>query len=373
MTEPGNPISQQGSHSETVRRLQSEKFSRYFLLTLLIGVVILFLTMIRMFLVPIVLSAVITSLFYPLYQWLLRSVRNRRSLAAFLCCLVLLIGLMIPMFFIAQVITTETSQFYNSAESELRKLLAGGQTGLLMRLQQYSWFQRLPLGQIDWQQLGSDLRGKIGGAAALIISKTSGGAFYFLAYIFVTLFISFYFFRDGERLLVSIRKLIPLNEEYVDSLIRRFVAVSRATIKGTAVIGFIQSLIGAITLWIFGVHSPLLWFIVMLILSFIPAVGAWLVMHPAAIIQVLLGHYWQGLGIFLVTILIISSIDNVIRPRLVGQFSGLHDLIIFFAALGGLQMFGPLGVLVGPIVAAFFVTLLEIYSEEFRHHLEIRR
>ncbi len=124
-------------------------------------------------------------------------------------------------------------------------------------------------------------------------------------------------------------------------------------------------------MWIFGVPSPLLWFMVMLILSFIPIVGAWLVMHPAAIIQILLGHYWQGVGIFLITILIISSVDNVIRPRLVGQFSGLHDLIIFFSALGGIRMFGPLGVLVGPVIAAFFVTLLEIYSEEFRSHLEM--
>jgi len=110
---------------------------------------------------------------------------------------------------------------------------------------------------------------------------------------------------------------------------------------------------------------------VMLILSFIPIVGAWLVMHPAAIIQFLLGHHWQGIGIFLVTVLIISNIDNVLRPRLVGQFSGLHDLIIFFSALGGIKMFGPLGVLIGPVVASFFVTLLEIYAEEFKSHLEM--
>jgi len=369
MTEHETPVPKEGLHSETVRRLQSEKFSRYFLLALLIGVVILFLTMIRMFLIPVVLSAVITTLFYPLYQTILRGVRNRRSLAAFLCCFVLLIALLIPLFFIAQVVTAEATQFYHSAESKIRELLAGGQAGVLLRLQQYSWFQRLSLGQIDWQQTSRDLLSGMGGSVAFIISRTSGGALYFLAYIFITLFICFYFFRDGEKLLTRIRNLVPLNEEYIDALIRRFVSVSRATIKGTAVIGLIQSSIGAVTLWIFGVHSPWLWFFVMLILSFIPAVGAWLVMHPAAIIQALLGHYWQALGIFLVTILIISSIDNVIRPRLVGQFSGLHDLIIFFAAIGGLSMFGPLGVLVGPIVAAFFVTLLEIYSEEFRHHL----
>ena len=372
MTEPGKESPPSAHHSERIRRLQSEKFSRYFLLTLLIGVVILFLVMIRMFLIPIVLSTVITTLFSPLYKIILRRVRNRRSLAAFISCAILLVALLIPLFFIGQVVAVEATQFYNSLNSKLQEWLSGGQTGVILRLQQYPWFQRLSLGQIDWQQTTRDLFGKIGTFAAFLISKTSGGAIYFLAYVFITLFICFYFFRDGEKLLTRVRYLIPLDEEYIDALIHRFVAVSRATIKGIAVIGFIQSAIGAITLWIFGVHAPLLWFFVMLILSFIPAVGAWLVMHPAAIIQVLLGHYWRGLGIFLVTILIISSIDNVIRPRLVGQFSGLHDLIIFFAALGGLSMFGPLGVLVGPIVAAFFVTLLEIYSDEFRHHLEHR-
>jgi predicted PurR-regulated permease PerM len=372
MTEPEKPSSSGHHYSETVRRLQSEKFSRYFLLTMLIGVVVLFLTMIRMFLIPIVLSTVITTLFFPFYNSILRGVRNRRSLASFLCCLILFIALLIPLFFIAQVVSGEAAQFYRSVDEKLQVWLADGSTGVLSRLQQYSWFQHLSLDRIDWQQTIRELLGKVGSFAALLISKTSGGALYFLAYVFITLFICFYFFRDGEHLLRRLRNLIPLDEEYIDALINRFVAVSRATIKGVAVIGFIQSAIGGITLWIFGVHAPLLWFFVMLILSFIPAVGAWLVMHPAAIIEVLMGHYWRGLGIFLVTVLIISSIDNVIRPRLVGQFSGLHDLIIFFAALGGLSMFGPLGVLVGPIVAAFFVTLLEIYSEVFRHHLERR-
>jgi predicted PurR-regulated permease PerM len=368
MIEPG--ADQPDDRSEVVRKLQSEKFSRYFLLTLLIGVVVLFLTMIRMFLIPVVLSAVITTLFYPFYLSILQGVRNRPSLASFLTCFVLFIVLLIPLFFLAQVVTGEAVQFYKAAEIKVQEWLKGGRVGLILRLEQYSWFRWLNLGQVDFQQATRDLLGKTGGIVALIVSKTSGGAIYFIANVFITLFICFYFFRDGEKLIGRIRYLVPLNEQYIDALIHRFVAVSRATIKGTVVIGLIQSSLGAITLWIFGVHSPLLWFMVMLILSFIPVVGAWLVMHPAAIIQILLGHYWQGIGIFLVTVLLISSIDNVIRPRLVGQFSGLHDLIIFFAALGGLRMFGPLGVLVGPIVAAFFVTLLEIYSEEFRHHLE---
>jgi predicted PurR-regulated permease PerM len=360
-----------GHRTKVLRKLQSEKFSRYFLLTFVIVVLVLFFSMIRMFLIPIVLATVVTTLLYPLYLSLLAGVRNRRNLAAFLCCFLLLIVLLIPLFLVGRIVTVEAVNFYQSAEIKVREWVAEGGGGLLLRLQQYPWFHRLGLNELNWQQTFADFFATAGTLIATIISKTSGGALYFLANVFITLFISFYFFRDGEKLITKIRKMVPLSERYVDALIFRFVAVSRATIKGTAVIGLIQSTLGALTLWIFGVGSPLLWFVVMLIISFIPIVGAWLVMHPAAIVQILLGNYWQGIGIFLVTVIVISSVDNVIRPRLVGQFSGLHDLIIFFSALGGIKMFGPLGVLVGPVVAAFFVTLLEIYSEEFRSHLEM--
>ncbi len=370
MTEPENSLLQ-GPRDEKIRKLQSERFSRYFLLVLVIAIIVLFFNMIKIFLIPIVLAAVITTLFYPFYLSLLRGTRNRRNIASFLCCFVLLIVFLIPLFFLAQIVSGEASQFYQTAEQKVREWLSPGQDGLLMRLQKYPWFQRLRLDQWNWQQALGDLFANAGTLLATIISKTSGGAFYLFANVFVTLFICFYFFRDGESMMKTIRNMVPLSDRYVDALIVRFAAVSRATIKGTVVIGLVQSTLGAITLWIFGVGSPLLWFMVMLILSFIPIVGAWLVMHPAAIIQILLGHHWQGIGIFLVTILIISNIDNVLRPRLVGQFSGLHDLIIFFSALGGIKMFGPLGVLIGPVVASFFVTLLEIYAEEFKSHLEM--
>ena len=370
MIEPEAPL-RQGHRIKILRKLQSERFSRYFLLTLVIGVVVLFFHMIKMFLIPIVLATVVTTLVYPLYQSILYVVRNRRNLASFLCCFFLLIVFLVPVFLVIQAVSVEAAGFYESTEKKVQEWLASGRGDLLVRLQQHPWVQRLQLNRLNWQQAMADVFASTGTIVATVISKTSGGALYFIANVFVTLFICFYFFRDGESLIQVFRKLIPLSERYIDAMIFRFVAVSRATIKGTAVIGLIQASLGAFTLWIFGVGSPFLWFVVMLVLSFIPIVGAWLVMHPAAIIQVLLGNYWQGIGIFLVTVLLISSIDNVIRPRLVGQFSGLHDLIIFFSALGGIRMFGPLGVLVGPVVAAFFVTLVEIYAEEFSSHLEM--
>lgn len=357
--------------TQTIRKLQSERFSRYFLLVILVGIMLLFFNMIRIFLLPILMAAVFTTLFYPLYRWILRLFRHRRGLASFACCVLLLIGLLIPIYVLANLVTHQAVQFYQTAEEKIRQIVEAGDAGPMGKIKNAPWVKQLKLDQMDWQSIFQDVAKTTGTLLATVIRKTSGGAFFIVANVFVTLFIIFYFFRDGEQFLKRLKYLVPLSDQYEDALVSRFVAVSRATIKGTILIGLTQSTIGAITLWIFGVESAALWFVVMLILSMIPIVGAWLVMHPAAIIQILIGNVWQGVGIFLITILIISNIDNVMRPRLVGQFSGLHDLLIFFSALGGIATFGPMGVIVGPIVAAFFVTILEIYSHEFRSQLEL--
>ncbi|HJZ11161.1 MAG TPA: AI-2E family transporter, partial [Acidobacteriota bacterium] len=224
--------------------------------------------------------------------------------------------------------------------------------------------------QLDWPAAIQDLAAKTGALAATVIRKTSGGAIQVIVSLFVTLFIMFYFFKDGESLLEKLKYLIPLDEKHKEAIITRFISVSRASIRGTIFIGLTQSAVGALTLWLFGVGSPLLWAVVMAVLSLIPMLGAWLVMHSAVVLQLLMGNIWQAVGIFLITVFIISTIDNVLRPRLVGQFAGMHDLIIFFSAIGGISTFGPMGFIVGPVIAAFFMAILDIYAVEFKTQLD---
>ena len=132
-----------------------------------------------------------------------------------------------------------------------------------------------------------------------------------------------------------------------------------------------QGTFGGLTLAVFGVGHAILWGVVMVILSVIPVVGAWLVLYPAALIQILLGHTWQGVGIFLVTTIVISNIDTLLRPRVVGREAGMHDLMIFFSTLGGIAVFGIMGFIIGPVIAVFFMTLLDIYSIEFKSTLDL--
>jgi predicted PurR-regulated permease PerM len=187
--------------------------------------------------------------------------------------------------------------------------------------------------------------------------------------IFVMFFTLFYFFRDGGTLVKRVKYLVPIRADYKEMISSRFLLISRATVMGTMIIGITQGTIGALALLIFGVKLWLLWGFIMIILSLIPLLGAWMVLIPAGIIQIILGHTGQGIGIILTSLLFVSTIDNFIRPRLVGQGAKLHDLVIFFSSLGGIAVFGPLGFIVGPVIAALFVAVLDIYGLEFERQL----
>jgi len=358
------------SHSSIIRRKQSERFSRYFLLLILVGIMVVFFAMISIFLLPVVLSAIFATLFYPLYQLLLRAFRQRRGLTAFVTCFILLIGFLIPVYILGNIVSHQAVDVYRNAQEMVKNAFDHPDQGLIGKLRNSVLVRKLHLENVDWPSILRQVGASTGGYIAWIIGRTSGTALQFIVTVFITLFIMFYFFRDGESLIPRIKYFIPMNDRYIDEIIERFAAVSRATIRGSILIGLVQSTIGALTLWIFGVGSPALWGVVMFILSLIPVMGAWLVLHPAALIQILTGHVWQGVAIFLITILVISTIDNLMRPRLVGHYTGMHDLIVFFSAMGGLQMFGPVGVILGPIIAALFITILDIYSREFKSHLE---
>lgn len=351
----------------------AEKLSRYFLLFLLIGTGVVFFNMVKIFLVPVILAAVFAGIFYPFYKWLLAAFRQRRGLSAFVCCVILLLGLLIPAYFVANLVAKEALEFYHSTEQIIREIIAQGDKGVLGRIKQYKWVEQLNLDEIDWQSSLKEAVQTATTVLATVINKASRGTFQVIADVFLTLFAMFYFFTDGDRLIRRLKYLSPLAEEYEDELIKRFFAVSRATLKGTLLIGVLKGALGALTFWIFGIRSPILWGVVMVILSVIPMVGAWLVMYPAAVILIIIGQVWQGIAVFLIAAIIIGNIDNVLGPKLVARDAGMHDLLIFFSTLGGISVFGMMGFIIGPIIAALFLTILDVYSIEFRAHLDSAR
>ncbi|MBZ0266011.1 AI-2E family transporter [bacterium] len=345
----------------------SHYLGRAYLLALLFILLAAFIYTVRMFVMPVFLAAVFTVLFYPLYELLLKWMKGKATLASLTTCLLLMILLLGPMYFIGDMVASEAIDLYNTAEEKVKTVIEEGEEGPL------GWIQeRIPqqyLENFDWKNNLTGVLKTSGSMIGNVINATSRKGFSFVLNLFMMIFTMFYFFQDGPRMVKRLKFYSPLDDSYEDQLFQRFTSVSRATIKGSLVLGLIQGVMGGLTLWAFGVPSVILWSVVMVVLSVIPMVGGWLVLYPAAIVQLLTGHIWQGVAIIIITALVIGNVDNLIRPRLVGRDAKLHDLLIFFSTLGGISVFGIMGFIIGPVIAALLLTILEIYGIEFKDQL----
>jgi len=356
------------SRTLTLQRLRAEKFARYSLLFIVVVTGIVFFNMVKVFFVPVILAAVFAGLFHPFYESLLKLAQGRRAISAFVCCLALSIGVLLPAYGVANLVAREAVRFYQTVQAKgLRSLEADSQSFL----QRHPILQSLRLETLPLQATVEQALKKAADLLAAAVNRASRETFELVANFFLTFFTMFYFFRDGPVLVQRLKYFSPLADRYENELIRRFLSVSRATIKGTLLVALIKGTLGGLTFWAFGLEAPVLWGVVMVFLSVLPVFGAWLVMYPAAAILVIGGHVWAGLGMFVIAAFVIGSIDNLLQPILVGRDSGMHELLVFFSMLGGISLFGVMGFLVGPVIAALFRTLLDIYGAEFNKQLDL--
>lgn len=343
--------------------------NRLVLLVLVAVVLMVLVPMLKIFLTPMVLACTFASLFFPFYAVLKKLFRGNRALASLVCCGALVLGFVIPVYFLGYLVTRQLLSLYQSVEPVLQSIVRGDHAGLLARFDTHPAFIWLSKIDINWQNTLLDMFKSVGAAMTGTVNKTSLGVLEIIVGLFLMLFIMFYLFMDGERIVRKFRELLPLRPAYQDMIINRFLLVSRATVKGTLVIATVQGTMGAIILLVFGVKTWLLWGVVMIACALVPMMGAWLVLVPAGIFQIATGHVWQGIVILGLSFGVVSTIDNILRPRLVGQSARMHDLLIFFSTIGGLAMFGPVGVIIGPVVMAFFVSITEMYAMELKEHL----
>jgi predicted PurR-regulated permease PerM len=343
---------------------RSEKIARSSILVIALVAAAVFFYMIKAFLVPVILAAVFAGLFFPFYSWLLKRMRGRKSLSSFVCCAVLSLGLLLPAYGVANLVTREAVRLYQNAEST--GFLQGN---ILAKVQEHPLVRKLHLNQIPVETTLEHLARKGAELLANAINVASRETFELVSTLLITFFTMFYFFRDGSLVLARLKYYSPLPEEYEEELIHRFLSVSRATIKGTLLVSIIKGTLGGLTFWAFGFQAPVLWAVVMFFLSVLPIVGPWLVMYPAALVLLLQGQIWQGITLFVIATFVISLVDNLLEPIVIGRDSGIHELLVFFSMLGGIGLFGVMGFVIGPVIAALFLALLEIYGKEFSKQL----
>ena len=181
---------------------------------------------------------------------------------------------------------------------------------------------------------------------------------------FVMLYLLFFLLRDGDALARRIRDAVPLHIAQQNALFRRFATVIRATVKGSIVVAIVQGALGGLIFWLLGIEGALLWGAVMAVLSLLPAVGAGLVWLPVSLYLLVTGAIWQGIVLIAFGALVISMVDNVLRPILVGGDTKIPDYLVLIATLGGITIFGVNGLVIGPVIAAMFLAAWDLFSEQ---------
>jgi len=185
--------------------------------------------------------------------------------------------------------------------------------------------------------------------------------FAFLVEFCIMLYLLFFLLKDGPALTHRIKNLIPLTDEHKQFLFQKFNTVVRATVKGNVVIAAVQGLLGGLIFWILGIQGALLWGVVMGFLSLLPAVGAAIVWLPVAVYFLVTGNVWNGAILILFGFLVIGLSDNILRPLLVGKDTKMPDYLVLISTLGGLSLFGLTGFVIGPLIAAMFIAIWDLF------------
>jgi predicted PurR-regulated permease PerM len=344
---------------------REDRLHKAFLVVLVVTISAAFLAIVRMFLLTILLAAIFSGLAYPFYLRLLRAVGGRAPLASALTVLLGLFLFVGPVLTVAGLITNEALRISETATPTIQRLIKEPGT-----LQQYfehiPGVERLQPYRAQILEKAGELVGTTGRFLVASLSDTTRGTVSFLFQFFILLYTMFFLLMDGPKMLATILAHLPMHDSEKHQMLERFVSVSRATLKGTLVIGMIQGTLSGLAFWVVGIEGALFWGTMMMVLSILPVVGGALIWVPACIILALTGSVGKAIGLAAFCSLVVGSVDNLLRPRLVGRDTQMHDLLILFSTLGGLIVFGPLGFIIGPILAALFLTSWELFGSAFR-------
>jgi predicted PurR-regulated permease PerM len=343
---------------------RSEAFEDRIFLFLVLGVSLAFVWILRPYAGAILWGTVLAIVFAPLNRELRQRLRDRRTVAAALTLLIVVVLVLLPVALIVQSLIDEGTTVYRRIQSgeldvgawfrQLYTALPGWAVDLLNRF-----------GLTNLETLQARLSGFFARGAQLVAAQALNvgqNTFQFVVALFVMLYLLFFLFRDGDVLSRRIRDAIPMRPERQRSLAGRFTTVIRATIKGNLVVALVQGALGWLIFWILGVNAPVLLGVLIALLSLLPAVGAPVVWVPVAIYLFATGHTWQAIALALFGALVIGSADNILRPILVGKDTKLPDYVVLISTLGGLAVFGANGFVIGPVIAALFVAVWEIFA-----------
>jgi predicted PurR-regulated permease PerM len=347
------------------------RMSKWVLVSFLIFISILFVLMIRKYLVVLLLAGIFAAILQPVFNKTTKLLRGRKNAAAALTLVIIILLILLP---VAGLLFTAISQAHHISnevkpwiQEKMQEPTAF--TSLLQHLPFYDFIAKY--NQIILQKAGE----MVGGISSMLVAKFKSltlSAIHFFFFFFLFLYAVFFFLKEGGLLLEKMLYYIPLNENDKQRILHRFTSVTRATLKGTFVIGLMQGSLNGFAFWIAGIDGALFWGACMSLLSVLPAIGSSIIWIPAVLILAAYGAFTKAVLLWIFCGFIVGSLDNVLRPIMVGKDAQMHQLLILFSTLGGLSLFGIVGIIIGPVIAALFVTIWEIYGETFKRYLPLQ-
>lgn len=340
--------------------------------TVLLGLVILisalFLNMIQGFLMPMFMAALFSSMASPTHRWLTAKLGGRHNLASILVVIWVVLAVLIPLTILIGIVVAQAINVGQSVTPWVQAFI-DEPSALGQYLEKIPYYEMVLPYRDELFQRAGELVGTVTTFLIESLQSVAGTTANALFGCIIMLYVMFYFLTMGDVLLERILYFLPLKDEDERVLLQRFTSVTRATIKGTIIIGIMQGSICGLAFAIAGIKGPVFWGSVMAVTSIIPAFGTAIVWGPAVLILALMGDFT---GLIILVILcgaIAGNLDNLVRPRLVGKDTEMHDLFVLFGTLGGITMFGLLGIIIGPIIAALFITIWGIYGKVFEEYL----
>jgi len=347
--------------------MKKESLFNLLFIALVIIAFYLFYRILSPFLSTLAWAAILTIIFYPLFKIVNRLFRNRRAWAALTMTIAVTIAIVIPAGFLLNLVAKELLDIYQYSEQIIKE---GRHITFFQGLKQIAIFQQLTevlnryfdLSQIDFEQFLLDNLQKLNMYVASQAPKFIKGLSAIILKFFLMTVTLFFFFRDGEEVLTTIKTLMPLSAKERDNILKKMVEMIQATIYGGIVVALVQGGMGALGFFIVGLPAALFWGTVMALLSFMHIVGPFMVWVPATVYLIFQGAYTKAviLGIWGSTLVSLS--DNFLRPIIISGRTQIHPLLIFFSILGGLYAFGLVGFIAGPLVVTICLAIIDIYT-----------
>jgi len=346
------------------KALQSVRRNLFFILVAV--TTLAFLGMIGPFLITVLWAIVLTMTFYSLFRWVRRRVgTERRALAAAITSLLIFFFVIIPFVFLSISLVNQGLGLYDSI-----------QTGKMDPTMVVDYVEKLMPGIYDMlgdngispQGVRDQLRAFAGEASQFLATQVlSVGTNLVNVFVQFTLmlYLLYFFLKDGKLVLDRIINTIPMGNVRERQLFMRFAQVSKATLKGTLVVALVQGSIGGIVFACLGIPAALLWGVAMTLLALLPVGGSAIVWFPTVIILLAQGHTYKAIILLVIGVLIIGLVDNLLRPLLVGRDTEMPDYLVLISTLGGITYFGLSGFVIGPTIAALFITVWEMMGKDY--------